>query len=120
MIEANCHCGNVKITIPNSTETVTSCNCSVCHRFGALWAYFEPIEVSISCSEDTLGAYSWGDKTIEFYHCKNCGCVTHYMPTEIGNKDRMAVNFRLVPSNTLNTIKLRHFDGAQTWKFIDE
>lgn len=120
MIEASCHCGNVKISIPNSTETVNSCNCSACSRYGALWAYFDPNVISINCNTDEIGSYSWGDKTIEFHHCKNCGCITHYTPTERGNSDRMAVNFRLVPSDIVNSVKVRYFDGADTWKFIGE
>lgn len=120
MIEASCHCGKVKIRIPNSTETVTSCNCSICTRYGALWAYFEPKSVTVSCNKDALGTYSWADKTIEFKHCKNCGCVTHYTPTKCGNKDKMAVNFRLVPAKILNSAKIRYFDAADTWTFIGE
>ena len=120
MIEASCHCGKVKIQIPNSTEKVTSCNCSVCTRYGALWAYFEPINVTVNCDKDALGSYSWGDKTIEFKHCKSCGCITHYTPTDCGNKDRMAVNFRLVPANILKSVKIRYFDAAETWTFIEE
>jgi len=120
MIEASCHCGKVKIQIPNATETVTSCNCSVCTRYGALWAYFEPKNVTVNCNKDALVTYSWGDKTFEFKHCKSCGCVTHYMPTDRGNKDRMAVNFRLVPANILNSTKVRYFDGADSWTFIGE
>ncbi|WDE12985.1 GFA family protein [Thalassomonas haliotis] len=120
MIEASCHCGKVKINLPNSTETVTSCNCSVCGRFGALWAHFEPKQVSVSCHKDNLGAYCWGDKTIEFHHCKSCGCVTHYTPTKNANKERMAVNFRLAPTDILNSVKVRYFDGADTWQFIDK
>ena len=120
MIEASCHCGKVKIRIPNSTETVTSCNCTICIRYGALWAYFEPKSVTVSCNKGALGSYRWGDKTIEFKHCKSCGCVTHYIPTECGKKDRMAVNFRLVPANILNSTKIRYFDAAETWTFIEE
>lgn len=119
MIEASCHCGNVKITLPNTTDTVISCNCSSCRRFGALWTYFEPADVRVDCVQDALGSYCWGDKTIEFHHCKSCGCVTHYTPTAAGNPDRMAVNFRMVPLETMKAVNVRYFDGADTWTFIE-
>lgn len=120
MIEASCHCGNVKINIPASTETVTSCNCSACSRFGALWAYFDPENVNVMATEENIGSYSWGDKTIEFQHCKNCGCITHYTPTELGNMGRMAVNFRLVDPKIVKSVKVRYFDGADKWEFVEE
>lgn len=120
MIQASCHCGNVKIDAPNITAPVISCNCSVCGRYGALWAHLNPRYVNINCSQDQLGSYCWGDKTIDFHHCKNCGCLTHYTPTDKGNAEKMAVNFRLVPAKIREFLKVRHFDGADSWEFIDE
>ncbi|PKG81913.1 aldehyde-activating protein [Colwellia sp. 75C3] len=118
MIEARCHCGNIKITVPDSTETVTCCNCSACSKYASLWAYFSPLEVEIVAKKDTISSYSWGDKTIKFHHCNNCGCLTHYTPTQLGNKDKMAVNFRLVNATILSSLNTRFFDGADTWSEI--
>ncbi len=48
MIEATCHCGNVRIKVPEpAPDTLTSCNCSICRRTGGLFAYYNPAEVSI-------------------------------------------------------------------------
>ncbi len=118
MIKASCHCGNIQITIPPTTKTITSCNCSACSRYASLWAYFTPSEVKISALKNTIGSYCWGDKAIEFHHCKNCGCITHYTPTALGNKNKMAVNFRLVDSSVTSNIKIRYIDGADTWMEI--
>ena len=119
MIEASCHCGNVKLEITESIEAVTSCNCSVCSRYGALWGYFASKNVNVNSVSDT-GKYCWGDKSIEFHHCQNCGCVTHYTPVEVSDNSKMAVNFNMVNSSILNGLKVRHFDGADTWKYIGE
>ena len=116
MIEVSCHCGNIKIAVPDTTETVTSCNCSICSKYASLWAFFSPKEVTITSTKDTITSYSWGYKTIEFHHCNNCGCVTHHTPTKLGNKDRVAVNFRLANSNIISSLKIRYIDGAaDTW-----
>jgi len=120
MIKVMCHCGNIKITIPETTETVTSCNCSVCSKYASLWAYFSPKDVKISATTDAVSSYSWGDRTIKFHHCNNCGCLTHYTPTELGNKHKMAVNFRLVNTSILSSLKTRYFDGADTWEEIKQ
>jgi len=116
MIEVSCHCGNIKIAVPATTETVTSCNCSTCSKYASLWAYFSPTEVTINAAKDAISSYCWGYKTLEFHHCNNCGCLTHYTPTKIGNKNRMAVNFRLVNPNIICSLKTRCVDGAaDTW-----
>jgi hypothetical protein len=40
MIESSCHCGVVKLEIQSAREEVNDCNCSICRRYGALWAYY--------------------------------------------------------------------------------
>jgi hypothetical protein len=118
MIEAICHCGNIKIQVPENTKIVTSCNCSACSKYASLWAYFSPQDVKIITATNSINSYCWGDKMIEFHHCNNCGCLTHSTPTERGNKDKMAVNFRLVNANIVGSLKIRYFDGANTWAEI--
>ena len=38
MLTATCHCGAVKIEVPRTARTLTARNCSLCVRYGALWA----------------------------------------------------------------------------------
>ncbi|MBL4908507.1 MAG: aldehyde-activating protein [Alteromonadaceae bacterium] len=120
MIEASCHCGSIKIKLPATTKIVTRCNCSACSKYAALWAYFQPKEVKVSAAKDVVVSYCWGDKTIEFHHCNRCGCLTHYTATKLGNKNKMAINFRMVNSDILNSLDTRYFDGADTWTEITQ
>lgn len=118
-MKGSCHCGNVNMTLHQNIEQVTSCNCSLCYRYGAIWAYFAPSNVEIN--QATVGeSYQHGDKCIEFHHCPTCKCITHYTPTAKGNVSRMAVNLRLFDKAVLDTITIRYFDGADTWQFIDK
>ena len=39
MLEGSCHCGAVRWTFRGMPESVTACNCTVCRRYGVLWAY---------------------------------------------------------------------------------
>ncbi|MFT5757354.1 MAG: hypothetical protein ACI9LM_002083 [Alteromonadaceae bacterium] len=120
MIQASCHCGQIKFSLPELPKTVTSCNCSACSRFSALWAYFSPERIHFIAGKDKSKTYCWGDKTIAFHHCNNCGCITHYLPTASGNQNKMAVNFRLVDVKLLGSVKIKYFDGADSWQFIDQ
>jgi hypothetical protein len=38
-MKGTCHCGNVTWTLDTPPESVTACNCTICRRYGALWAY---------------------------------------------------------------------------------
>ncbi|AQS40313.1 hypothetical protein Sps_05244 [Shewanella psychrophila] len=125
-MELSCHCGNVKITVAHSPEALTSCNCSTCNRYGSLWGYYTPNQVQLSFITDIAGtsvpatkAYRWGEEYIEFHHCQSCGCLTHYVTTDKVPDAKYGINFRMAPITKMKDIKVRHFDGADSWKYLD-
>ncbi|TMO58062.1 aldehyde-activating protein [Pseudoalteromonas phenolica] len=119
MMQASCHCGDVTVELLQPIDLVTSCNCSMCYRYGAVWAYFSPQNVKINSIRSNTKTYSHGDKLIDFHHCACCGCITHYTPTELGNADRMAVNLRMFKRDILEQVNIRYFDGADSWTFYE-
>ena len=116
LVEASCHCGAVTIEIDAAPETVTDCNCSICHRYGVLWAYYPLAQVRISGETDI---YMWGDHDLEFHRCKTCGCVINWSAVDI-SIDRMGVNANLMPLEVLAKARIRHLDGAVTERYVDE
>jgi hypothetical protein len=119
MIESSCHCGAVKFEIQVAPEEVTDCNCSICRRYGVLWAYCAPAHVRIIATAGATKAYLWGEKSIAFHRCRNCGCVTHWAAVD-QPADRMGVNARLMAPAVLAAARRRRLDGADTWKYLDE
>ena len=120
MIEAVCHCGNVILITEYLPSTITSCNCSICHRLGALWAYYTPDEVTVNFNKLPSSPYIWGDKDLEFHHCTICGCATHYITTEKCNEKRLAINARMMKPELIQCVEIRCFDGADSWLYLDE
>jgi len=119
MVQGECHCGNIQLKIPKLSDTGTSCTCSICSKYAAIWGYFKESEIAISVGNGGLSTYCHGDKLLSFNRCKVCGCVTHFTSTPRNTDSRFAVNYRLFPASTLKKIKVRLFDGADTWKYID-
>ena len=116
----SCHCGAIKIEIDALPDSLTSCNCSTCHRYGALWGYFKPNEVAIETDTSVLSRYAWADENLYFCHCNKCGCVTHYETTEkTESSEIIALNFRMANPQAVQSITIRRFDGADTWKYLD-
>ena len=116
MIQGTCHCNSVKWLFRAMPESVTACNCTVCRRYGVLWAYdYENEGVSVS---GPTKAYIRGD-SVEFHFCPNCGCVTHWrgMQTDDAGRRRMAVNMRLTEPEPIAHLPIDHFDGLD--KFDD-
>lgn len=120
MLSASCHCGAVRLEIPRQPENLTECNCSICRRYAARWAYFSQDDVRVVSEPDAIDTYSWGDESIEFCWCRKCGCMTHYESVKKGPEGRLAVNARMMEPADVAAIPVRKFDGAVTWKIIDE
>ena len=118
-MKLTCHCKNVEIEVAQKPSGLTSCNCSLCNRYAALWGYYSPGDVSLRCKNEAVEKYIWGDRCIEFYHCSHCGCVTHYVTTKKVAEPKVAVNFRMTSPNEISSIKIRQFDGADSWKYIN-
>jgi hypothetical protein len=118
MITASCHCGLITLEIAAAPSEVTECNCSICRRYGVLWAYYSPRDVRVETRGATTQTYMWDDRSIAFHRCPHCGCVSHWSPVD-PTRDRMGVNARLMPPEVLAKARVRHLDGADTEKYLD-
>jgi len=118
MLTASCHCGAVKVEAPRKPRTLTSCNCSICHRYGVLWAYYRDAEVRLIAEPDVTDHYIWGDASQKFIRCKTCGCVMQWKKLEVGEGTRTGVNARNFDPAAVANVRVRLLDGAKTWKYI--
>lgn len=75
-LTGHCHCGAVRVEIPRRPRTLTNCNCSICRRYGALWAYYKAAEVRIEASPGATEGYVWGDKKLRFVRCRLDGAAS--------------------------------------------
>ena len=116
MVEGSCHCGAVSWRFEGMPQDATACNCTVCRRYGVLWAYdFENEAIRVS---GPTQAYSWGEAAIGFHFCPTCGCVAYWRAIEPGDdgRRRIAVNLRLADPTVVGQVIIDHFDGLDTWK----
>jgi len=119
MLTATCHCGAVRIDLPRKPRRLTNCNCSICRRYGTLWAYYKVRDVTLHAAAGAVASYAWGDGSLRFVRCATCGCVTHWEPVRIDEDSRMGVNARNMEPEIIAGVRVRRLDGASTWKFLD-
>ena len=115
MLEGSCHCGAVRWSFDGQPESATACNCTVCRRYGVLWAYdYEGERIKVS---GPTQVYAWGSRSLGFHFCASCGCVAYWRATAPGkdNRRRIAVNLRLAEPEAVESIVLEHFDGLETF-----
>jgi hypothetical protein len=111
MIEGSCHCGRARWSFEGVPEAATACNCTICRRYGTLWAYdYEGERIRIS---GPTRSYTRAGGTLEFHFCPACGCVVCWRSGKPGKdgRRRIAVNLRLAEPDAVGAIIMDHFDG---------
>jgi hypothetical protein len=48
MLKLSCLCGQVRIEILRRPDFINECNCTLCSKSGARWAYFHPSDVTVT------------------------------------------------------------------------
>lgn len=94
MIDGTCHCGAVRWRFEGRPASATACNCTVCRRYAALWAY-DFLDERIAVSGPTC-RYVPGE-SLGFHFCPVCGVLAYWCALEAGSdgRRRIAVNLRL-------------------------
>ena len=112
---ASCHCGAITLTLPTAPDRLNECHCSVCYKYGALWAYYARHKVVIAASPDAASQAPYVREdmdtkgALEFHRCGRCGCVMYWGPTpelaakwkEQDQTVRMGVNCRMLPEEEI-------------------
>jgi hypothetical protein len=115
MIEGSCHCGAVRWRFDRVPSDATACNCTVCRRYGVLWAYdYEGEAISVSGATQV---YSPGT-AIGFHFCGTCGGLAYWRGLRLreDGRRRIAVNLRLAEPEAVAQVPIDHFDGLDTFK----
>jgi hypothetical protein len=114
-MEGACHCGVVRWSFEGTPESATACNCTVCRRYGTLWAYdYENQGIRVS---GQTSVYARG-RAIGFHFCPDRGCIAYWRALALGEdgRRRIAVNLRLADPEAVGGILIDHFDGLKSFE----
>jgi hypothetical protein len=106
-------------TIVGDPGSVTACNCTICSRYGVLWAYdYENGRIKINGS---TFVYERVDKTppnLEFHFCPKCASVICWraIKPEPDGRRRLAINIRLASVDEVGHLLIDHFDGLVSFE----
>ncbi|TIO31212.1 GFA family protein [Mesorhizobium sp.] len=120
MLTGTCHCGAAHWTLEGDPGSITACNCTLCRRYGALWAY-DYVDERIRLAGPTSSYTRAGEhaSSLEILFCPTCGCVLAWrgLRSSPAGRTRIAVNVRLAPPDAVADLPIDHFDGLH--KFED-
>ena len=110
----SCHCGRVTFEVDANPTELSECNCSLCHKKGAV--YLKATEVGalrIRTGEADLAVYQFNTHTAKHYFCPFCGIHTFHRPRFA--PERWSVNARCLEGFDLSAYPRSTFDG-QDWE----
>lgn len=118
MLTGSCHCQAVGWKLDTLPASATACNCTVCRRYGALWAYgHEGDDIRVH-GQTTAYARNATEHSLSFDFCPRCGCVMHWraLKPDAEGRRRMAVNLRMTDPAPIAELPVDHFDGLEGWE----
>ncbi len=118
MLMGSCHCGGACWTLEGDPGPATACNCTLCRRYGALWAYdYEGERIRLSGPTTAYSRANTADPALEIRFCPTCGCVLCWrgLRPDGDGRRRMAVNLRLASPEAIADLPIDHFDGLDTF-----
>lgn len=118
MLILSCLCDAIQIKLETRPEFINACNCRLCARTGARWAYFHPSNVSIEGQTRGFCRKDKAEPNAQVHFCPTCGSTTHFVLTEqaisrFGNTI-LGVNMWLTDPPALVGMELRYPDG-ENW-----
>jgi len=73
--QGSCHCGKFRFEVDVDIDHVRVCDCSICHKRGALIHRVPNDDVRLITPLNQLTLYQWGTMTAEDYFCRVCGIL---------------------------------------------
>ena len=119
MLTGTCHCGAAHWTLEGDPGRATSCNCTLCRRYGALWAYdYEDERIRVAGPTVAYRRADLAHPMVEVRFCPTCGAIVYgrALQPEADGRRRAAVNLRLAPPDEVADLPLRRLDGLETFK----
>jgi hypothetical protein len=105
-----CHCGRVRFEViaPASLD-VSECNCSICSKSGFLHLIVPSERFKLLSGGDALSTYTFNTGVAKHLFCSICGVKSFYIPRS--HPDGISVNARCIDSGSIESMRVRPFDG---------
>lgn len=119
MLTGSCHCGKAGWTLHGDPGSITACNCTLCRRYGTLWAYdYEGERIGIKGQTASYTRVEKDTPTLEILFCPVCACVVSWrgLELEADGRRRIAVNIRLTQPDPVQDLPIDHFDGLDSFE----
>ena len=107
----SCHCQAVSFAVDLDLDQALQCNCSICSKLGAVWAFAPRAKMTLKSGADALGDYQFGKKRLHHRRCQRCGIETFAEGTAPDGTATVGVNLRCLDGVEVEKLTPRQYDG---------
>ena len=107
----SCHCGDVRFEVEGTIDSVTSCNCSICSRKGALLWFVPRDALQLETPDEKLSTYTFNSHVIRHRFCSRCGIGTFGEGADPAGNRMAAINVRCLDGVDIDALPVNQFDG---------
>jgi hypothetical protein len=109
--QGGCHCGRVRYEVTSDLTQVVDCNCSICIKRGAIWAFVKAPQFRLVRGDHALTDYQFGKKNIHHLFCQSCGVGSFSRGLAPTGEETFAVNVSCLDDVDVASLKPTPFDG---------
>jgi hypothetical protein len=110
-LNGSCHCGAIAYTVEVDPEAAMTCNCSICSRLGAVWAFGPKAKFKLTKGEGRLGDYKFNKHVLHHRFCPSCGIESYAEGKGPDGSEMFAVNLRCVEGVDVAKLTPKQVDG---------
>jgi len=107
----SCHCGRVRFEVDIETESVRICDCSICHKRGALNVRVRAEHIRIHTPLEDLSLYKWHTRVAKDYFCPDCGILPFRRPRTA--PELWTINARCLDDAEIQSWAIERVSGSQ-------
>jgi hypothetical protein len=107
----SCHCGAVAFTVELDPSTALKCNCSICTKLGAVWAFAPKAKFVLKSGEFEQGDYQFNKMMLHHHFCSECGIESYAEGTAPDGSATVGINLRCVEGIDVDKLSPRPWDG---------
>lgn len=110
--KGSCHCGDIRFEVEGDFREVMACNCSICSRKGSLLGFVPEDKLKLLTPKERMSTYTFNKQVIKHHFCPTCGIHPLAEAQDRTGRPMAAINVRCLEGIDLESLQVRHFDGA--------
>jgi hypothetical protein len=107
----SCHCGAVAFEVELDLAGALKCNCSICNKLGAVWAFAPKAKFRLTSGEGKQGDYQFGKKSLHHRFCTACGIEAYAEGMAPDGTATVGINLRSIEGIDVDKLSPRPWDG---------